>query len=70
MSDERQTTPLDYLKDRVSSVARGVPVRDLDEALEAVRAENKRLRRFVQWVADCSNDPAVVDEAYRLGAKS
>ena len=31
--------------------------------------ELKRLREFVQWVADHSNDPAVVREAKAHGAK-
>lgn len=31
--------------------------------------ELKRLRAFVQWVADHSNDPAVVREAKLHGAK-
>jgi stringent starvation protein B len=31
--------------------------------------ELKRLRAFVQWVADHSNDPAVVREAKAHGAK-
>jgi hypothetical protein len=31
--------------------------------------ELKRLRAFVQWVADYSNDPAVVREAKAHGAK-
>lgn len=32
-------------------------------------AELKRLRAFVQWVADHSNDPAIVREAKAHGAK-
>lgn len=31
--------------------------------------EMVRLRKFVQWVADHSNDPAVVQEARRHGAE-
>jgi hypothetical protein len=36
--------------------------------MEAV-AEIERLRVFVQLVRDCSNDPGLVQEAKRLGAK-
>lgn len=33
------------------------------------RSEIERLRKFVQWVGDHSNDPAVVREAKRHGAE-
>ena len=39
------------------------------EQLRAAHVELIRLRDFVQWVADHSNDPAVVREAYKHGAE-
>lgn len=33
-------------------------------------AETQELRRFVQFVADCSNDPGIRAEAIKLGATS
>ncbi len=39
-------------------------------AVTELMAENKRLRKFVQFVADCSNDPRVVDEAIKMGART
>lgn len=52
MSDGQHTTPLEYLKDRVGAVARGKPVRDLDEAIAAVCAENERLRSYARAVVN------------------
>lgn len=48
MAAEPETTEqtrLDYLRDRIWAVARGKPVRDLDEAFEAVRVEIEQLLR-------------------------
>lgn len=41
-----------------------------DAERKRLEPEIERLRAFVQFVADCSNDPRVVDEAIKMGAKT
>ena len=44
--------------------------RALNEIIDQRGTQVERLRLFAQWVADHSNDPAVVQEAKRHGAES
>ncbi len=75
MAAEQTTDPLiDTIEQRIAAKQTTIPIHKVvkqpfPDRLRIAEAELVRLREFVQFVADHSNDPGVVAEAKKHGAE-